>query len=140
MHTLDHWLARYGESHRHPVNETVHWICVPVITFCVLALLWAVSPWAAAALVVAATAWYLLLSVPLALGMLALSLVMLAIVAVMPARVPIALTLFVAAWIGQIRGHQIEGRKPSFLEDLQFLLVGPLWLLAALYRRWDWRA
>ena len=43
--------------------------------------------------------------------------------------------VFVVAWIGQFVGHRVEGRKPSFLEDLTFLLVGPAWLVAAVYRR-----
>ena len=45
------------------------------------------------------------------------------------------LILFVAAWIGQFIGHRIEGKKPSFFKDILFLLVGPLWILAFLYRR-----
>jgi uncharacterized membrane protein YGL010W len=43
--------------------------------------------------------------------------------------------LFVLAWVGQFIGHRIEGKRPSFFQDLQFLLIGPLWLLADLYRR-----
>jgi uncharacterized membrane protein YGL010W len=44
-------------------------------------------------------------------------------------------TLFVVAWIGQFIGHNIEGKKPSFLKDIQFLLIGPAWLLSDLYKR-----
>jgi uncharacterized membrane protein YGL010W len=47
----------------------------------------------------------------------------------------ICLGLFVVGWVGQFVGHKIEGQKPSFLKDIQFLLIGPLWLLAAVYRR-----
>ena len=43
--------------------------------------------------------------------------------------------LFVVGWIIQFVGHKIEGQKPSFFEDLQFLLIGPLWLLSDVYRR-----
>jgi uncharacterized membrane protein YGL010W len=43
--------------------------------------------------------------------------------------------VFAVAWIGQFVGHGIEGRKPSFLEDVKFLLIGPAWLLGDLYRR-----
>jgi uncharacterized membrane protein YGL010W len=46
-----------------------------------------------------------------------------------------SVTIFAVAWIGQFIGHAIEGKRPSFLEDLQFLLIGPLWLLAAAYRK-----
>ena len=41
--------------------------------------------------------------------------------------------IFILAWIGQFIGHEIEGKKPSFFEDLQFLLIGPLWILAQAY-------
>ena len=45
------------------------------------------------------------------------------------------LAIFVVAWIGQFVGHAVEGRRPSFFKDLQFLLIGPLWLLSFAYRR-----
>jgi uncharacterized membrane protein YGL010W len=46
-----------------------------------------------------------------------------------------AIVVFVLAWIGQFIGHMVEGRKPSFFEDLGFLLVGPAWLLSFVYQR-----
>jgi uncharacterized membrane protein YGL010W len=42
------------------------------------------------------------------------------------------IVIFVLAWIGQFVGHKIEGQKPSFLEDVQFLLIGPLWVVKGL--------
>ena len=47
----------------------------------------------------------------------------------------VAFGIFVIAWIGQFIGHKIEGKKPSFLEDLQFLMVGPAWLLSFIYKK-----
>jgi uncharacterized membrane protein YGL010W len=35
--------------------------------------------------------------------------------------------IFVVMWILQFVGHHVEGKKPSFLKDVQFLLVGPAW-------------
>jgi uncharacterized membrane protein YGL010W len=77
------------------------------------------------------------LSRPFAFGMLAMSAAMLAVLAMMPPLtvLPLSIALFVVAWIGQFIGHQIEGRKPSFLDDLRFLLIGPLFVLSFLYRR-----
>ena len=46
-----------------------------------------------------------------------------------------ASVLFVAAWVFQFAGHEVEGRKPSFFKDLQFLLIGPAWLMHFIYRR-----
>ncbi|KTF36517.1 membrane protein, partial [Xanthomonas vesicatoria] len=50
-----------------------------------------------------------------------------------------ALSVFVLAWIAQFVGHKIEGRKPSFLTDLTYLLIGPIWVLAKVYRQLGWR-
>ena len=47
----------------------------------------------------------------------------------------IALTIFVGAWIGQFIGHKLEGKKPSFFNDLQFLMIGPAWLMGFIYRK-----
>ena len=47
----------------------------------------------------------------------------------------LAIGVFVVAWIGQFLGHLIEGRKPSFLTDLAYLLIGPAWLIGKLMRR-----
>ena len=136
MRPVDTLFARYAESHRHPVNKAIHWVCVPLITWSVLALAWALSPVVAVALALAACGFYLWLSRLLAVGMLAVfATLAYPLTLVHHDLVPIALAVFVAAWIGQFVGHHIEGRKPSFLDDLKFLLVGPAWLLGEAYRR-----
>ncbi len=83
--------------------------------------------------------YYLQLSKPFAVGMLAMAILMLAILAAMPpvTVLPLSIAVFVVSWIGQFIGHKIEGKKPSFLDDLRFLLVGPLFVLGFLYRRFN---
>jgi uncharacterized membrane protein YGL010W len=143
MRNIQSWLDAYGESHRDPRNKLLHWFCVPVIVWCILGLLWCVpSPWVnwACLTVLAALVYYALLSVPLALGALPIFAVMLWSVGRLAALSHGILLiscfgLFVIAWIGQFIGHAIEGKRPSFFRDIQFLLIGPLWLLADLYRR-----
>jgi len=151
MRTIQAWLEDYGASHRNPTNKTLHWICVPVIVWCVIGLRWSVpvpqalasaSPWLnPASLVVAgALIYYAVLSPALALGALPILGAMLWSVerlstAQSPPLLGTSVGLFVIAWIGQFIGHAIEGQRPSFFKDVQFLLIGPLWLLAALYRR-----
>lgn len=137
MRTIDSLLAQYGDSHRNPVNEWVHIVCVPLIVFSVVGLLWSMHPGVALAACAAALTYYMKLSRPFALGMLAMLALMLAALAAMQPIVilPMALVLFVLAWIGQFIGHQIEGKKPSFLDDVRFLLIGPLFVLGFLYRR-----
>jgi uncharacterized membrane protein YGL010W len=149
MRSIHQWLDEYGESHQNPVNKRIHWICVPAIVLSVIGLLWSIpvpsafneiSPalnWAVL-LAMAAVVYYFMLSVPLALGAAAvLSLLLLAAAGLDRLATPLWVTsvlIFVVAWVGQFIGHHIEGRKPSFFKDLQFLMIGPLWLLAAAYR------
>lgn len=135
MKTLDMWLDEYGESHRNALNKTIHWICVPVIQFCVLGLLYCLSPLVALGFAAASLAFYIPLSLPLAAGMLLISAAMLALISVTPHLLAVSIGLFVLAWIGQFYGHIVEGKKPSFFKDLQFLLVGPVWLLNFVYQR-----
>lgn len=154
MRKLGDWLCEYGASHRHPTNELLHWICVPPIVLAVMGFLWslpvpqalaAVSPWLNWATLAAlgALLYYLALSPRLAVGALAAFALLLLLTSAL-ARLPwplwaTSLVIFVLAWIGQFVGHAIEGARPSFLKDVQFLLIGPLWLVAAGYRRLDLR-
>jgi uncharacterized membrane protein YGL010W len=150
MRSVTDWLGEYGASHQNPTNKLLHWICVPPIVLAVMGFLWAtpvpgafgaLSPWFNWATLAAAAAvvYYLLLSPSLAVG-IALAFAVLLVIVQWLASLPwplwlTSLVIFVAAWIGQFIGHAIEGKRPSFFKDLQFLLIGPLWLLAAAYRR-----
>jgi uncharacterized membrane protein YGL010W len=136
MRKIDELFGRYGESHRHPTNKAIHWICVPLITWSLLAALWAWTPLAACAPIALAIVFYISLSLPIAIGMLALSgFMVLTLTAVTEHLLTVAIVVFVIAWIGQFIGHKIEGKKPSFFEDIKFLLIGPAWLLGFVYRR-----
>jgi uncharacterized membrane protein YGL010W len=140
MRPVDLLFERYGESHRDPANKTIHWICVPLITWSLIAALWSWTPLAAGVLVAVSLAFYVWMSPALAIGMLLVTLAMVAPLPLLGAwLLPSAVTVFVLAWVGQFVGHRIEGRKPSFLEDVKFLLVGPAWLLAFVYRRFGLR-
>jgi uncharacterized membrane protein YGL010W len=136
MRKVDELFARYGESHRNPANKAIHWICVPLIVWSALAALWAWSPMAAYIGIGVALAFYAWLSPSIALGMLVVFGLMVYPLTLLHAHVLIvAAVVFVLAWIGQFIGHLIEGKKPSFFEDVKFLLVGPAWLLGFVYRR-----
>jgi len=150
MRTVTDWLSDYGSSHQNPTNKLLHWLCVPPIVLSVMGFLWslpvpaafaAASPWLnwATLIAVAALIYYLVLSPALAAGILLAFAVLLSItqaLSLLPWPLWLtSLVIFVVAWIGQFIGHAIEGKRPSFFKDLQFLLIGPLWLLAAAYRR-----
>lgn len=134
---IDTLLGQYAESHRNHTNEVIHFICIPAIVFSFLGLLWAAHPLAAVLATMASLVYYLTLSVPFAIGMLLMSAPMLWLLSLMPPSLvlPVSIGIFVVAWIGQFVGHKIEGKKPSFFDDLRFLLIGPVFVLSFLYRR-----
>lgn len=134
MRAIDQWFDQYGESHQNTINKLLHWICVPLITFSVLGILWAIHPWASVIAIAAAMVFYVMLSWRIAAVMLVVSLIMLLILSTMNAVLLPSIAIFVLAWIGQFIGHHLEGKKPSFLKDLQFLLIGPIWLIGGLFR------
>jgi uncharacterized membrane protein YGL010W len=152
MRTVAEWLGEYGASHGNPTNKLLHWLCVPPIVIAVLGFLWSLpvpaafaagAPWLnwATLAAAAALAYYFALSPALAVGVL-IGFILLLLVTERLSHLPwplwlSSLVIFVAAWIGQFAGHAIEGKRPSFFKDLQFLLIGPLWLLAAAYRRFS---
>lgn len=150
---VDALLAEYGESHQNAINKTVHWICVPLIVLSLLGLLYSmpffgsrtyITNWAFVAVVLAAL-YYLRLSRSMFLGFLPIGLLMVYInheLFLYLGESPVALAIcafaiFAAAWIGQFIGHHVEGKKPSFLKDVQFLLIGPAWLLHFLFEKFN---
>ncbi|MBU6510056.1 MAG: DUF962 domain-containing protein [Gammaproteobacteria bacterium] len=150
MRAIQNWLDEYGASHRTPTNKSIHWVCVPLIVLSIVGLLWAIPVprvWAehsaffnwGVGLVIAALLYYYVLAWRLALGMTLVSAAMIVIVygVTLSSAWPwlVWAVVFVFAWVGQFIGHKVEGRRPAFFKDLQFLLIGPLWLLAFLYRR-----
>lgn len=146
MRRIEALLEEYGESHQNPTNKAVHWVCVPVIVWCVMGFLYALPApgllggfgWLGVVSVLALI-YYVALSRPLAVGMviyLALGWAIISGVAEAGLSVwKVSAVVFVLAWIGQFWGHKVEGKKPSFFKDVQFLLIGPAWLLSFLYRR-----
>ena len=136
---IDVLVGQYAESHRHPTNVAVHWVCVPIIVWCTLALMFVVHPWLCYAFVAASLVYYLRLSVPMALVMAAFTAASVASFFVVPQVGWVALAAFVVTWIAQFIGHKIEGKKPSFLTDLTYLLIGPVWVLSKFYRKMGWK-
>jgi uncharacterized membrane protein YGL010W len=150
MKKVDLLLEEYGSSHKNQTNKLIHWICVPAIFFVIIGLLWSIpTPEAFSQFnfpvnfgtisLLIALFYYLSLSSSLTLGMIFVGA---GIVAgnnyLDHLETPlwlISAVVFVVAWIGQFIGHGIEGKKPSFLKDLQFLLIGPLWLLHFIYKK-----
>ncbi|WP_452229930.1 Mpo1 family 2-hydroxy fatty acid dioxygenase [Lacinutrix sp. MEBiC02404] len=154
MRKIDALLTEYAESHQKKLNIAIHYICVPLIFFSLIGLLAsipmpevltnvlpnAVVPYAhlGTVIILFGLLYYLRLSIVLFIGMLLFSaLVLLGIHQIAQANIAplwlVMLILFVVAWIGQFIGHNHEGKKPSFLKDLQFLMIGPAWTMSHLF-------
>lgn len=150
MRTIHEWLSEYGESHTNETNKLIHWICVPAIFFSIVGLLYCIKlPFyisnmlqlnVAIIALLLTTFYYLSLSIKIGIGMLIFGIICFAICYLVEFYGPIALWLlclivFVLAWIGQFYGHRVEGQKPSFFKDVQFLLIGPMWLMSFIYKK-----
>jgi uncharacterized membrane protein YGL010W len=153
MRSIDDWFDSYSADHANEKNRAIHWVCVPVILWCVVALLWLlpVPPmigragfWAFVAMF-CAFLFYYRLSRTVGLAMAA-AFIVCGLIAEFALRTLgplhllwLAIALFVLAWIGQFVGHVIEGRRPSFFTDLAYLLIGPAWLASKAMRRLGFR-
>lgn len=154
MKPIQTWFDEYAESHQNPTNKLFHWLCIPLIVFSLLGLLASIPseflqsffpglirPYIhfGSILLLGSLIFYARLSIPMAIGRLVFSFLCLqGIIWIGNLEYPlwlISLIIFVIAWIGQFIGHQIEGKKPSFIKDLQFLMIGPAWLLGFIYKK-----
>ena len=138
---LDQLLAHYSESHLNPRNAAIHCVAVPLIEISLVGLMYAAHPWIAYAFLLASMVYYLRLGSWVFIASMAVtSLLAIAIVQSLGSYVlPVSIAVFVVAWIAQFVGHKIEGKKPSFFEDLQYLWVGPLFVLAKLFNKLGFR-
>lgn len=153
MRSIQEWLDDYAVSHQNSTNKVIHWICVPLIVWSIILLLLSIPvpfflsnlglnwAWTISGL---AVFWYFFLSPALAFGMT----LFLGVLNFLSLQVEntssypiwtIGLAIFIIAWIGQFFGHHIEGKKPSFLKDIQFLLIGPVWLMHFIYKKLGWK-
>jgi uncharacterized membrane protein YGL010W len=132
---IDYLLAHYGESHQNPGNELIHFVAIPLIVFSLIGLLQWIHPNVALVVIAASIVYYARLSTLFMVSMALLAALMLYVIGLMdPALLlPASVGIFVVSWIFQFIGHKMEGKKPSFLEDLQYLLVGPLFVLSKLF-------
>ncbi|WP_339867328.1 Mpo1-like protein [uncultured Algoriphagus sp.] len=155
MRKIDALFQEYGHSHQNMTNKLIHWFCVPAIFFSIVGLIFSIpagplpelmpflgnfANWATIVLALVLI-YYLMLSTPLTLGMFLFSALCLCVANFIDLNFPgklwmISIAIFVLSWILQFYGHKIEGKKPTFLKDLQFLLIGPAWLMHFIYKKW----
>ncbi|PWN66306.1 DUF962 domain-containing protein [Chryseobacterium oncorhynchi] len=152
MRKVDLLFVEYSKSHRNPTNKFIHWICVPLIFCTILGFIslipsphFCLSYFGCISIVsliaiILISLFYIRLSLLIALVMVIIMLLMEHFIYLTNIHLGkqswIAyLSVFVMTWIFQFIGHKIEGKKPSFLKDLQFLLIGPIWLLGFILKK-----
>jgi len=152
MRKIDLLFAEYAESHRNSTNKLIHWICVPLIFWSILGFISLIPSksigfiyigeisYISFAAIVLVTIFYMRLSLIISIIMFILMVIMESFAYGINIRFKenawlVYLFVFVITWIFQFVGHKIEGKKPSFLKDLQFLLVGPIWLLSFIVKK-----
>ena len=148
MKKIDFWLDKYAESHQNSTNKLIHWFCVPIITFTLLGLLSFIkfsflryNINFSYILFLFALLFYIRLSLSLTIGMgifaggSILTINKISHIFTFNELITYYIIAFIVAWIGQFIGHKIEGKKPSFVEDVKFLLIGPAWLLSFVYKK-----
>lgn len=150
MKSIHQWFDEYGESHQNQTNKIIHWICIPLIFWSIIALLSLIPIdfliksnfiHLGTIIVILGLIFYLKLSFKIFLGMFFVSFYVLWDVYFWHQIIGqnnlliVSLTMFFLAWILQFIGHKIEGKKPSFIKDIQFLLIGPAWLLGFVYKK-----
>ncbi len=149
MQNIEELLGSYGESHTHPANVLIHKICVPTITLAVVGIVdqFYITGFGkplmsvATVLSVLTVAYYFRLSRSLAIGMGLIFILAIIVFRFLSATFGaetlawLLVGLFGVAWVFQFIGHAVEGKRPSFIQDLKFLLIGPLWTIAPVFRR-----
>lgn len=152
MQTLQQLLDKYAESHQNKTNKIIHYFCVPAIFFSVVGLLMSIP----SGLITSATGitdplyanWGVVFLIPVLVFYIRLSLKMTVLIlsfsilcvlgnyqlSLQFNLLQASIVIFVIAWIIQFYGHKIEGKKPSFLDDVKFLMVGPAWILDHIFK------
>jgi uncharacterized membrane protein YGL010W len=133
---IDTLLAHYGNSHKNATNELIHFFAIPLIMLSIVGLMYALHPWVAYAFMAASMVYYARLSTTFLVAMVVWAALLFWLITLMGDQVwQTSLIIFIGAWIAQFIGHHLEGKKPSFFEDIQYLWVGPLFVLSKLFKK-----
>ncbi len=133
----------YAESHQNPTNIKIHTIAVPLIFFASVGMLWLIpNPEFMGGqkirifhlILGLALTFYMRLGKKIFNTMLVFFLLTILIHYLgywifFNNYIWVLVSIFILAWVAQFHGHNVEGKKPSFFTDLQFLLIGPVWVL-----------
>ncbi len=150
MNDTDTWLERYGAHRENLAAPGIYWLSVPLVVLGTVGLLWSlpvppefleISPllnWGSAFLM-AATVYYFILSLALAIGLLPL-IMGIAVFEMWLAQsdysmLRVSASFVVAGLLGIGFAQRNKRSLAAIVEDLQTIMLGPVWLLSIIYRR-----
>lgn len=147
----------YSASHKNPINQAIQWICIPLLTFGVLGIVWSIPfPYLAflgkyngfvnwASFLIAFSIYYYYKTSPvLSYGILLFVFAFSAGIVGLekfhthnnwPTMGSVCMGVFVLGLILQFIGYKYEGATPSLSSNLKLLLHGPLWLMYMLFKK-----
>jgi len=147
MSQLEQLLNEYSESHQNKKNQIIHKVCVPLIEWSLLGVLWAIPSfkymyalnWSSLFILLSLTYYSTFKNIKVIIMSSLLLIPFFIFIALVPSTKVLLISsiVFVLAWIGQFIGHKIEGKKPSFFKDLFFLLIGPLWVIESFLNQFN---
>ncbi len=150
MDESNEWLTRFEQIHNDINNTAVYWMAVFMVVVSTTGLLWhlpappefhEISPllnWGSTFLMATAI-YYFIISLSLAIGMLPFLMGLAAIQLWLAdsgyPELRVCGGLLIAGMFGLWFGRRGPGNVRAVLQDLQLLMIGPVWLLSVIYRR-----
>ena len=129
MKSLDEHMAFYFELFQERSSKLVLKPSVLIAFFAIVAILWSISFFLFLAAAISLLIYYYSLSNKLALAgalLIGISLALQLMIGFLPIILFVLLALAIA---GQLYGQNLEGEKLTFLENLMFQIIGPLWAI-----------
>lgn len=148
--SFDLLTSQFSLLHSNPSNRLIHYISIPVVTFGLLGVIWAIPfphvdllgayngfvNWASFIIAFCIYYYYRLSAVTSYMVLLMVFAFSAGIVGLeklhnqqgWPEMWLVCLVLFISGVVAQIAGHRAEPKRPSFSESLRSVLIGPMWL------------
>jgi len=146
---MEELLSRYSNDHRHIWNQRIHKIAVPALLASSVGMFTTLGRFFLPEIrllsggnlqIVFMLIWYGVLDRRLPRVMAPLLFGAAALITYIDRNHgdllwPLCLGVFFMGWIFQFIGHRLEGNKPAFFSEFNYLMVGPMWVMITLRRR-----
>jgi uncharacterized membrane protein YGL010W len=140
MQNISVLIEDYSKCHKNPINEVIHLFAVPAIMFSIVGIIYSINYFLAILFIFLSLGFYLNLSVKAFYVMVIWSLLNMYLIYQIKDKIfIISISIFIVGWLFQFVGHAIEGKKPSFFDDLKYLWIGPLFVFSSIFSKFGWK-